>query len=264
MQADKQDDYLETFRREMEANPPREIATPQPVGMPSQVILVQEPPRSAAQLTARAELYGNAAWQAGQKLIRHRILKTVLPNVLLEPKDQDTIDLVAEPPNTRLPYPVAGPPVKKQPPSAKPPPGARWERNMLGEPVTGHCAECPGLHGMGWQPIGTFPDIGDRECGGYCLCWFEYSNSVERPDDEYVIDPKTGLRVLKEKVTPEPIVVAPIKANPTNEEIDAEFKKWKEGKPSAIAIKDAVKPPAWSTEQEEADAVLPPGYEWSS
>lgn len=216
-QADKQDDYLEVFRKEMEANPPREIATPEPIGMPSQTILVQELPRSPAQITARAELYGNSAWQAGQKLNHAKAKRT----------------------------------------------GGLYERRVLGHPKTEHCVDCPPLAALGWQLIGTLPDIGDSECGGLCLCHFEYSNDPAAPGATKVpgkppetTRPKGGGQA--------PVVIAPIKANPTPEEIDAEFKKWKEGKPSAIAIKGAVKPPAWSTEQEEQEFELPPGYEWSS
>ena len=255
-QADKQDDYLETFRREMEANPPREIATPEPVGMPSQVVMVQQP-RSPAQITARAELYGNAAWQAGQKLNRRRVFKMPL-NVLLEPEDDDKIDLVAEPPGTELPYPIAGPPRR---PPRKIPTWAKYERRILGHPKTEHCTDCPPLAAMGWQPVGALPDIGESECGGLCLCHFEYADSPTG-NGATKVPGKPSAEPRRRKDGEQPVLVAPIKANPTNEEIDAEFKKWIAGQPSKIAVKD--KPPRWDTEQEEKDFVLPPGYEWSS
>lgn len=45
-----------------------------------------------------------------------------------------------------------------------------------------NCDDCPPLAALGWQPIGTLPAIGDSECGHLCLCHFEYSDSVERPE----------------------------------------------------------------------------------
>ena len=136
-------------------------------------------PISAAQFAARAELYGNASWQAAQKVQRRRVIKYPL-NVLLDEKGK-VVDLVAEPPGVMLPYPIAGPPPGK---GNRPKPGGpiKWERRVLGHPKTEHCADCPPLAALGWQPIGTLPDIGDSECEGRCLCHFVYSDSIDKPE----------------------------------------------------------------------------------
>lgn len=55
---------------------------------------------------------------------------------------------------------------------------AKRERRVLGDPKTQHCEDCPPLAEMGWQPIGTLPDIGDTECGPLCLCHFEYEDAA--------------------------------------------------------------------------------------
>jgi hypothetical protein len=60
--------------------------------------------------------------------------------------------------------------------------GAKWERRILGHPKTEHCTDCPPLAALGWQHVGSLPGIGDSECGGLCLCHFEYSDSIEKPE----------------------------------------------------------------------------------
>ena len=55
---------------------------------------------------------------------------------------------------------------------------AKRERRVLGNPKTSHCEDCPPLAEMGWQPVGTLPDIGDTECGPLCLCHFEYEDAA--------------------------------------------------------------------------------------
>lgn len=37
-----------------------------------------------------------------------------------------------------------------------------------------HCDDCVDYAAMGWQPIGTLPDIGDSICGNNCHCEFDY------------------------------------------------------------------------------------------
>lgn len=125
-----QREYLDQFYRDIANRTPLEIKNilgPEVPGFH---------PYSKAQVVARAEQYGNAAWQGGQKVLRRR---------------------------------------------KKASGGARWERRILGHPKTEHCNDCPPLAKLGWQPIGTLPDIGDTECGGRCYCHFEYSDSVETP-----------------------------------------------------------------------------------
>lgn len=51
----------------------------------------------------------------------------------------------------------------------------KFERRVLGTPKTEHCEDCPPLADLGWQPIGTLPEIGDSACGSLCLCHFRYS-----------------------------------------------------------------------------------------
>lgn len=42
------------------------------------------------------------------------------------------------------------------------------ERNVLG--VADHCGECPALSRLGWQPRGTLPLPGRRQCRQRCKC----------------------------------------------------------------------------------------------
>lgn len=48
------------------------------------------------------------------------------------------------------------------------------ERRFLGSAVLDHCEVCPEQAGLGWQPIGTLPEIGDTPCGIHCGCRFAY------------------------------------------------------------------------------------------
>lgn len=48
------------------------------------------------------------------------------------------------------------------------------ERRVLGEVKTHHCHDCPSYAHLGWQPVGTLPEIGDSECEFFCRCWLEY------------------------------------------------------------------------------------------
>ncbi len=167
-QAQIQADYLAGFMHDIEVSPPPEIAAAQPIGFPSDVYIIGQPkPATVAQVAARAELYGNSAWQSGQRLIRLRAHRDV--KEAYDPDDPDAIDLVAEPPGVLLPYPVARPPKKARP-------AFKYERRVLGHPKTHHCHDCPPLAAMGWVPLGTLPDIGDSECDGLCLCHFEYTD----------------------------------------------------------------------------------------
>ena len=138
---------------------------------------------------------------------------------------------------------------------------ARWERRLLGNPPTGHCSDCPPLADMGWQPVGTLPDIGDTECGGFCWCWFEYSSDAEAPEVGKLRAPGSTKRKPQDtrpKGISVPQKVEVIQPAPTTEEIDAEVKKWIAGEPSKLTVK-AVKP-----RKPVPDFELPEGYEWSS
>lgn len=50
---------------------------------------------------------------------------------------------------------------------------ARFERRFL-ETGLHHCGDCPHLASLGWQPVGTLPDIGQTECNFGCRCWFDW------------------------------------------------------------------------------------------
>jgi hypothetical protein len=126
-----QRDYLDQFYRDLQTRTPVEIANILGPAIPGIAT-----PYTQGQVIARAESYGNAAWQGGQKVLRRR-------------------------------QKASG--------------GMKWERRILGHPMTEHCDDCPPLAKLGWQPIGTLPDIGDTECGGRCYCHFEYSDSIEAP-----------------------------------------------------------------------------------
>jgi hypothetical protein len=49
--------------------------------------------------------------------------------------------------------------------------GHTEERNILRDAK--HCGECPELTARGWQPIGTLPLPGQRECNVNCRCEIE-------------------------------------------------------------------------------------------
>lgn len=46
--------------------------------------------------------------------------------------------------------------------------GGEEERNILGDAQ--HCEECEELTAAGWQPIGSMPPPGRRQCGNRCKC----------------------------------------------------------------------------------------------
>jgi len=50
--------------------------------------------------------------------------------------------------------------------------GETEEKNVLG--VADHCPECVDTSAKGWQPIGTLPLIGTRQCRSNCRCHLEY------------------------------------------------------------------------------------------
>lgn len=50
------------------------------------------------------------------------------------------------------------------------------ERNVLGS--GNPCTECPDLSDLGWVPIGTLPEIGQRVCAGNCSCSIEVRTAV--------------------------------------------------------------------------------------
>ena len=74
---------------------------------------------------------------------------------------------------------------------------------------------------MGWQPIGMLPDIGESECGGLCLCHFEYSSEIEAP---------TGQKVPKGK-PPKVVIEIPEMEHPagplSKEQLDEIMSKMK-------------------------------------
>lgn len=131
-----QREYLDRFHADLVQRTPQEIATILGPNDPNFTPILR-PAYTGPQAIARAEQYGNAAWQCGQKVMRQR---------------------------------------KRE--SGR----AHWERRIMGHPATHHCSDCPPLARLGWQPIGTLPNIGDTECEGFCLCHFEYSDSVEQPE----------------------------------------------------------------------------------
>lgn len=132
---------------------------------------------------------------------------------------------------------------------------ARWERRILGHPKTEHCTDCPPLAALGWQPVGTLPDIGESECGPLCLCHFEYSDEVAMPTAKR---PKPTPKPTRPKGVGAPAAkVEVIQPAPTTEEIDAEVKKWIAGEPSKLTVKKKY------AKAHEPEFVLPEGYEWS-
>ncbi len=133
---------------------------------------------------------------------------------------------------------------------------AKWERRILGHPKTEHCTDCPPLAALGWQPVGSLPDIGDSECGPLCLCHFEYSDQAAVPEIKKPkpTKPDTRPKGVGEPVNP-PAKAEVIQPKPTTAEIDAEVKKWIAGKPSRLTVK--VKYPRAPDPEPE----LPEGYE---
>ena len=73
----------------------------------------------------------------------------------------------------------------------------KFERRVLGTPKTEHCEDCPPLADLGWQPIGTLPEIGDSACGSLCLCHFRYSEDGDTTP-EYIQGKQGPLRAPSE------------------------------------------------------------------
>ncbi len=73
----RQHEYLRKFEREVQLNPPPEIAD-----LSSLTVIVSPPPMTPGQFTARLEQYGNSVWGAGNSLNRDRIRQ--VPNARLE------------------------------------------------------------------------------------------------------------------------------------------------------------------------------------
>ena len=46
------------------------------------------------------------------------------------------------------------------------------ERRILG--TENNCSECPEIADLGWQPLGSLPDIGTQECKINCRCRFQF------------------------------------------------------------------------------------------
>lgn len=61
--------------------------------------------------------------------------------------------------------------------------GIDEERRVLG-PDENHCPDCPAYAELGWQPIGTLPQIGDSQCGHNCKCTFEYRTTKSEFSDD--------------------------------------------------------------------------------
>ena len=59
--------------------------------------------------------------------------------------------------------------------------GMDEERRLLG--VADHCGDCLEAAALGWQPIGTLPEIGDSVCTTNCHCEFEYRKAGENDTD---------------------------------------------------------------------------------
>lgn len=69
--------------------------------------------------------------------------------------------------------------------------GANWERRIVtsSEP----CAQCPGYAALGWQRIGSLPNITEAcDCKARCKCRFEYSFSRYRPQQNSLITSNFG------------------------------------------------------------------------
>jgi len=60
--------------------------------------------------------------------------------------------------------------------------GAQWERRVLADAK--NCDDCVEYALMGWQPIGTLPEIGDSACKSNCRCEFEFADGAKPGDDE--------------------------------------------------------------------------------
>jgi hypothetical protein len=48
-------------------------------------------------------------------------------------------------------------------------------RNILDDGARS-CSECPAITAQGWQPVGSLPERGDRQCSHNCRCHWEYRN----------------------------------------------------------------------------------------
>lgn len=50
--------------------------------------------------------------------------------------------------------------------------GYRFEKRVLHKAE--HCQSCKDIAALGWQPIGTLPNIGDADCLSNCQCTFKF------------------------------------------------------------------------------------------
>jgi hypothetical protein len=133
-QARVQAEFFDSFRREVEANPPVELSPPAaepslflPPNMTLEPSLDVQKPMTGPEFVARAESYGNAPWQA-QNIIRA--------------KGQPSGTLEAR---------------------------FHFRRESHHE-----CETCIGETAKGWVPAGTLLPIGDSECMGNCDCYFYF------------------------------------------------------------------------------------------
>ena len=232
-QARVQAEYLARFEREVRTNPPVALVEP---ATQTHTTVVQAPPMTPGQFTARAEQYANSSHQAAQRGIRKTVAyqKGIAVDLVAEPPAGTIgVELVAEPPGGGVNAPIAGAPPSREPIVAK------WERRILGHPKTHHCHDCPPLAALGWQPAGTLPDIGESECGGLCLCTFEYRDgSAGQPsvNGKAAVAPVRPTKRIKLEKTPNTKSYKLLR-EPTQQEIQAEVDKWLAGKPSQLTIK---------------------------
>lgn len=55
--------------------------------------------------------------------------------------------------------------------------GIDEQRNVL-EDRAHACSECPEITALGWQPVGSFSNPGERECRGNCRCFLQFRSSA--------------------------------------------------------------------------------------
>ena len=220
-----QEDFFGRFEQEVLANPPREF--PQDT-FATVTQVVEAPPMTAGQFVARAESYGSSVWQGSINAGRNAVAKQ---GVFMAERRVHALPL--------------------------------YEHN--------YCRTCVNQSDLGWQPLGTLREIGDSECMGNCDCYFEWmtpnrkiynspfgrhnpSGEIGPPGEEQegkwigtqgdgVATPvKKSPRKIVLKTTPN-TNYHKIQRPPTKEEIDAEVKKYLEGKPNNLTITKPGEPP---------------------
>jgi hypothetical protein len=61
------------------------------------------------------------------------------------------------------------------------------EERSVTDPAAASCAECDALEADDWVPLGTLPEVGERECLSNCRCGIEYRSTADQGVEELAL-----------------------------------------------------------------------------